>query len=230
MKKKLWIMVFITAAFFVIGLRPAVLKGEGLEKAPMDYQNIFKSMFPKEHFSSTDWKSVQNSNGEIYYIEEIIYDKFTGSGKEEFLVVVKRPEEQLAHAQGFYNAYLAVFEKNNQRIVSTTQLFAADEGYIGVFRGQDKAFVFFAGSITYQGWTTWAGGLYSINETSWDEVWPRDADFWENRAVKIAEDKIVLYKRLTSNPKGSLIPESKFVKDKELLWDKSIEEFVEKGQ
>jgi len=48
-------------------------------------------------------------SGETYTIEQVTYGRFLGDDPQ-MLVLVRRPPEELAHAQGFYNAYLAVFD------------------------------------------------------------------------------------------------------------------------
>jgi hypothetical protein len=195
-------------------------------KRALSYDNVFKQMFPDAKFSPKDANSVATATGETYFIEQVTYGQFVGKGPE-FLVVVRRPREELAHAQGFYNAWLGVFDAQKQKLLSPVKNFAADEGSINLFKGRTRTHIFFAGSTTFQGFTGWSGGLFKATGDRWVETWPKDPKFWEGRAIEVGQDRLILYKvEVLPGEEVGTIPEYKLTIEEQLLWDPEKETFV----
>jgi hypothetical protein len=197
-----------------------------VDKQTLSYRNVFGQMFPDIEFSPKDANSVVSETGETYYIEQIIYGRFVGRGPE-FLAVVRRPPDELAHAQGFYNAYVGVFDAQEQTLLSPVNLFAADEGFINLFQGRTRTYVFFSGRVTFQGWTSWTGALFRATADRWTETWPRDARFWDNRAVQVGQDRLILYDvEVIPGEEVGAAPGYRFSISEQLFWNPVRETFV----
>lgn len=183
-------------------------------------------MFPDQKFSRQGGNSVVSGKGERYYIECIVFGNFT-SKQTEFLIIVRRPVEVISHAEGFYSAYVGVFDATTHKLLTPVKHFTGDEGSTGLFKGKEHTYLFFAGNVTFQGWTDWNGGLYRITRNEWKLVWPSEENFWENKAIQIGQDRVVIYKRkITDTENSGIIPPYTFVIEQELLWDSQKEEFA----
>ncbi|WP_366923654.1 hypothetical protein MFMK1_000564 [Metallumcola ferriviriculae] len=189
------------------------------------FDTVFSQMFPDMIYRVADGNSIVNNNEENYYLERVYWGDFTGRGKE-FLVVVKRPKSELAHAAGFYNAYAAVFNGANSDILTSVQQFTADEGDIRIFHGDKQDYLFFSGNVTFQGWSEWNGGLFKAAAAGWEKIWPTEEGFWENQAIQAGGDRLIIYRRETK-PSQGVIPQSRFVYDRELFWHPDEEKFRE---
>ena len=204
---------------------PAKSSGTNSEQG-ISFKNVFKQMFPDAQFTLKDANKMVTKTGETYYIEQVTYGQLIGE-RPEFLVVVRRPQKELAHAQGFYNAYLGVFDAQNQKLISPVKLFASDEGSINLFQGQTGTHVFFAGSTTFQGFTGWSGGLFKATSDRWEEKWPKDPRFWDDKAVQVGQDRLIIYKvELVQGGEPGTAPEYKYTIQEQLFWDPEKEMFV----
>lgn len=189
------------------------------------------SMFPGQSFVKQGDNFIAKE-GHSYFIENKIPGSFVNKGNNEVLVVVRIPADELSHAEGFYNAYMAVFDNSNCKIVSGVKLFSVDEGSYHIFDSQGISYLFFAGNKTYQGWTNWYGGLWQAGP-DWLMKWPKDMenqeyyDFWENRAVEITDDGIRLLERkvIPSGNEGPVIPNYTWEYSQKLFWDKESGSF-----
>ncbi|KUO66390.1 MAG: hypothetical protein APF84_18370 [Gracilibacter sp. BRH_c7a] len=143
----------------------------------------------------------------------------------ENLVIIEI-NEGLSHAEGFYQAYLAVFDGSGRYFVSSIKNFSADEGEITLFSGKEKTYIFFAGNSTFNGWTSWTGGLWEAGK-EWSQKWPEDNDFWEHQAVQIEEDGLTVLSRKIFPQSDQLIPDYEWEFAFRLLWDPNTESFFE---
>lgn len=190
------------------------------------FRNVFKQMFPNVQFTLKEANKMVTKTGETYYIEQVTYGQFIGE-RPEFLVIVRRPPKELAHAQGFYNAWLGVFDAQNQNLISPVKLFTGDEGSINLFRGRTGTHVFFAGSTTFQGFTGWSGALYKATNDRWEEKWPKDPRFWDNKAVQVGQDRLIIYRiELVQGGEVGGAPEYRYRIQEELFWDPERETFA----
>jgi len=203
-----------------------------IHNTTIDNMKLISTMFPEQKFIKQG-KYYSAGERENYFIESIIPGSFVNEGNDELLVVVQRPSDELSHAEGFYNVYMAVFDNSSGKMVSDVKLFsAADEGSYHIFDSQAISYIFFAGSSTYQGWSNWYGGLWQAGP-KWIMKWPEDMekqeyrDFWENRAVEIGTDgiKILQRKVLPLKGKGQVMPDYIWEYSETLLWDKQSGSF-----
>lgn len=216
--------------FFIVVLLSSW--GTGIQHTEAESSNfsyLFEQIFPGEELTYLSNNKVSLKVNDYYskkyYIEKIIFGNFIEK-TDGFLVIIRRHKGELSHAEGFYNAYLAVFDNNNKKITPTKR-FRADEGDIRVYKGKTKDYIFFAGSTTYQGWTGWSGGLYEFADGEWQQVWPNDEEFWEHRSVSLGLDRIIINKREILGDTLGVIPKYKFVYDYELFWDADKSRFAE---
>jgi hypothetical protein len=188
-------------------------------------------MFPEQKFTKQG-KYYNAGERKNYYIESIIPGSFVNKDGDELLVVVRRPSDELSHAEGFYNAYMAVFDNSSSKIISEVKLFNVDDGKYRILDGQGISYIFFAGSTTYQGWSNWYGGLWQAG-SKWTMKWPKGAedkeyyDYWENRAVDMDTDvtKILERKVLPLKNQGQTIPDYTWEYSESLVWDAQNENF-----
>lgn len=106
----------LSLALLVVSL--GLLAGCGNKAKPKATPDgMLSQMFPDLIFSVTGggWR---DQNQRTFIIEQAISGSFTGKGAEELLLVVSRPREEMAQAEGFYSAFLAVFDKKGQRMLS----------------------------------------------------------------------------------------------------------------
>lgn len=196
------------------------------QKAPAiagECETIFAQMFPEFDFTHYEGNYARTAAGETFFIERITFGEFIA--EQQMMVLVRRPADELAHAQGFYNAYLAVFNVHDGKMVTPVLHCVADEGAMQIFSGQRHNYLFFAGSTTYQGWSSWEGALYRITATAWEKVWPEASD-WENRAVQIGQDRLLVYRMELLPRENTLIPDCRYVLDMELVWNAADECFI----
>lgn len=183
--------------FILIALSASCIKITEIEN---EDKLIITSMFPRKEFvlegnMFVDEASIQYETGkQSYYIEKKISGSFVNPNSREYLVIVRRPEKEPTHAEGYYQAYLAVFKESDNRIISGTHLFSADEGYISLFSSKDLDYIFFAGGTTYYGWTTWYGGLWKVG-LEWKKVWPEEGIYWEDLYPKVSNDGLTIFER-----------------------------------
>ncbi len=168
---------------------------------------IMKAMFPEENFEKKGrWYLTKTGGGQSYRIESIIPGTFIDKGRNELLAVVYRPGT--AHAEGFYHLYMAVFDNERGSMLSETAHFFADHGSYKIFQSRDKDYVFFAGSVTYNGLTEWDGGLWEAG-APWKKKWPETDEYWQNKAIEFDQYGLRVRKRklLPKKDDGGVIPD-----------------------
>jgi len=177
----------------IVSLTPAE------EGNKLDYKKIMSLMFPDKEFNQIEEKKFKDKENQTFYIEDIFEGYFINPTEKNLLFIVKRPTEELDHEEGFYNAYLAVFDLKGENILTETFLITADEGKITLYNCKEGTFLLFTGSVTYQGWIDGAVGLYRVKNKKFEKVWPdeKDNDAWADRIADPKEDKIEVYVRKT---------------------------------
>ena len=233
--KILMTLLICTIVFSVYSYMQSKVKAKQINKimhnAIIDNMYLINTMFPEQKFTKQG-KYYNAGERNNYYIESIIPGSFVNKDNDELLVVVIKKSDELSHAEGFYNAYMAVFDNSSGKMISGVKLFCADEGNYRIFDGQGISYIFFAGSTTYQGWSNWYGGLWQAG-FNWTMKWPTDMenqeyyDFWENRAVEISENyiKILQRKVLPLKDKSQVMPDYTWEYAEKLLWDEEIASF-----
>lgn len=233
--KILMTLLICTIEFSIYGYMQSKVKAEQVTKIKhntiIDNMYLISTMFPEQKFIKQG-KYYNAGERNNYYIESIIPGSFVNKDNDELLVVVRRPSDELSHAQGFYNAYMAVFDNSSGKMISEVKLFSADEGTYRIFDSQGISYIFFVGSTTYQGWSNWYGGLWQAG-SNWTMKWPTDKenqeyyDFWQNRAVEIGQDfiRILHRKVLPLKDKSQVMPDYTWEYAEKLLWDKESANF-----
>lgn len=187
----------------------------------IDIDKIMYTMFPNENFEKKGkWYLTKSGGGQSYCIESIIPGSFINKERNELLVAVYRPG--VAHAEGLYHLYMAVFDNENGELLSEVMHFFADEGKYRLFESQGKAYVFFAGSVTYQGWTEWDGGLWEAGST-WKKKWPEVNEYWKDKAIEFDQHGLKVLKRelLPKKNNSGAIPDYLWEYAYSLYWDES---------
>lgn len=172
---------------------------------------IITAMFPGKDFSIednfyvydadasnyTNGKNEDNYYGdskESYYIENIIKGSFVNPDGKEYLVIVRRAEDEPTHAEGYYQVYLAVFNEPDNRILGETLFLAADRGDIRILSSKNLDFVFFTGETTYQGWETWQCGVWKAG-LEWKKVWPENESYWNDLYPQVNDKGLDIFER-----------------------------------
>lgn len=202
-------------------------KSKTQKEEPLDYKRMLDQMFPqvsfvetKEKYFESDLKNCSIGAPCTFYVEEITEGYFIEPNKKDLMLVVRRPREELAHAQGFYNAFVAIFDSKTKKILTETKALGADAGDIELYQCIEGTFIFFSGSVTYQGWSTFDVGLYQNKDKIFQKVWPEksEIDKWENLWVVSKPNKVEVYERIVEkadfNP-----PPYKMVYSYDLNWD-----------
>ncbi len=139
------------------------------------------------------------------------------------MLVVRRPSEELAHVGGLYNAFITIFDSKTKKILTKTESLVADAGSIELYQCNKGTFIFFSGSVTYQGWSTFSAELYQVKDKIFQKVWPEEKlelDKGDNLWVVPKPNKVEVYKRvITESKTNSIIPEYEMVYDYDLNWD-----------
>lgn len=193
-----------------------------LQENQLSEDKVLALMFPDRNFVQES-KGFRDSEGKLYIIRDIIEGSFIKEGRKEQLAIIEITEG-LSHAEGFYQAYLAVFDENAKQFLSSIKNFSADEGQITIYSGNDKSYILFAGNSTFNGWTSWAGGLWEAGE-NWSLRWPQDIEFWEHHSVEVEIDGLRVYERIIYPQEGQLIPEYEWKYSYYLLWDSETANF-----
>lgn len=204
---------------------------------------LLQMMFPNYEFEQTDngikthncdnyldfgvapdngGKSVQKSELPYhYFIDRIEKGTFIKGMGEKSLLIARR--DGLAHADGLYHAYIAVFDESQMKLLSPVKHFFADEGNLSLFKGEETSYVLFTGSVTYQGRTDFSGGLWRF-EKEWKQVWPEEEDFWYNNSVLVDDDSIIVLKpKKVTDPHSSI--DFKWEFSHKLIWNEQKEAF-----
>jgi hypothetical protein len=194
-------------------------------------KSIVDQMFPGSTYSiqngMIDFSEPIAANYQTLYLEQIRFGRFV-ENKNEYVAILRAPENVTVHAGGFYYTICAVFDAETNKIKSQNKDFTADEGEISILKGRNRDFVLLLGSTTYQGYTTPLGGIYDASKGYWEQTWPDDNDFWNERYAVFGNNRLILYKKIfeqvnyeTSGPLYHFEPE------KELIWDSREETFRE---
>lgn len=182
-----------------------------------DYRNMLSQMFPGQAFSQAG-ERFKDRDQRTFVIERVVAGSFTAKGARELLLVVTRPSEELSHAEGFYNAHAAVFDEAGRRVISGVLHLTADEGRISLFQGRGISYLFYAGSVTYNGWTEWEGGLFQAGD-KWVQVWPEEPGYWKDKAIEIQDTELVISERKLTPDSGKVMPDYKYVFSHKLRWN-----------
>ena len=186
-------------------------------------EKVLALMFPDRSFVRES-NGYRDAEGKLYIIRDIVEGSFILEGRQEKLVVIE-VAEGLSHAEGFYQAYLAVFDQKGKEFLSSIKNFSADEGEIAFYKGKNKTYILFAGNSTFNGWTGWAGGLWGAGK-DWNLRWPQDANFWEHNAVEVQKDGLKVLKRIIYPKEDQLIPEYEWEYSHWLAWDSDTANFI----
>ena len=192
----------------------------GPESAPTarpDYRNMLTQMFPGQAFSGAG-ERFKDRDRRTFAIERVVPGSFTAKGARELLLVVTRPSEELSHAEGFYNAHAAVFDETGRRLISGVLHLTADEGRISLFQGRGISYLFYAGSVTYNGWTEWEGGLFQAGD-NWVQVWPGEPGYWKDKAIEIQDNELLISERKVIPDSRKVMPEYQYVFSYKLRWN-----------
>lgn len=227
-------IVLVSCAANTLDNAQPVQSGAAAEAAPViDGMKLVSAMFPEESFRKQG-KTYNAGERNNYYIESIIPGSFVNKGKDELMVVVRRPRGELAHAAGFYNAYMAVFDNMSGELVSEVKLFAADEGEYKLFDSEGVSYISFIGNVTYQGWTNYSGGLWQADR-KWALKWPAAEenkeyyDFWEKRAAEFGHEGIINIfdrKTLPKKNENQTMPDYTWEHSYRIIWDEVSGSFV----
>lgn len=200
--------------------------------SPIDLtKDIVDQIFPGSEYKIEDgmiyFSSQIEANYQTLYLEQMRFGKFVDSN-DEYLAVLRAPEEVTVHAGGFYYAVAAVFDGKTNKIKGPIQHFINDEGEISVLDGKQHDYILYLGSTTYQGWTEAQGMLYDLSGGQWEKAWPIKDDMWKDRYGVFGNNRLVLYKRvIEQHNQESAIPPNHFELDTELIWDSNAETFRE---
>jgi hypothetical protein len=188
-----------------------------------DYTKPMNAMFPHKSLTKQG-KVYQAGNMESYYIESIIPGPFINKDSDEMLFIVKRTTGEASHSE--QGVYMTVFDSSCENMISALKFFRADEYKYRIYDGAELSYIFFAGSVSYTGWTNWYAGLWQPGKT-WSLKWPESSEngkyynFWEDRAVDLLSDSIIILKRkiLPGQYKSQAFPEYTWEFSNKLLWD-----------
>jgi len=173
------------------------------EEVELNYKNMLGQIFPEKEFSEVKEKYFKDRENRTYYVEEVLEGSFINLDEKNILLIVRRPMDELVHVEGFYQAFLTVFDIEGKEILTETMALAGDEGKIALYNCKEGTFVFFTGSRTYQGWMEGGVSLYKIKDRKFEEIWPEDEDkeIWVlNRIIEPKEDRLVVYEREKIEP------------------------------
>jgi hypothetical protein len=204
---------------------------------------LLQMMFPKYEFEQTDdgiktynydsnldFVEAPENGGESvkkselpyhYFVDRIEKGTFIKGMGEKSLLIARR--DGVAHADGFYHAYIAVFDESQMKLLSPVKHFFADEGKVSLFKGKDTSHVLFTGSVTYQGRTSFSGGLWRFDK-EWKQVWPENEDFWNDNSILVGDDSISILKpKRVTDPNSSIYVKWEF--SHKLIWNVQKEAF-----
>ncbi len=212
------------------GCTPGVAKPQSLGRDELAAK-IAGQMYPGSTYSvkeGTIYFATQiDANYQTMYLEQIVYGKFI-ENHNEYLAVLRAPEEVLVHAGGFYYAVAAVFDAQTNTMKSQLQTFKADEGELSIAEGKDRDYIIFMGSDIFQGWMMPVGGVYDARKGYWEKIWPAKDSFWNDRYGVFGNNRLVLYKRVEEpHSYETTLPPAHFEPEQELIWDRGISGFRE---
>ncbi len=185
------------------------------DNVPTDIE-ILSLMFPEKDFTQES-KGFRDEEGKLHMVKGMIEGSFVVENNSENLVIIEI-NEGLSHAEGFYQAYLAVLDESGRNFISPIKNFSSDEGEIALYRGKERTYVLFAGNTTFNGWTSWTGGLWEVGE-EWSQKWPEDNGFWEHQAVEINTNGLKVFERKINNTTDQLIPDYEWEYAYRLKWN-----------
>lgn len=193
-------------------------------------KSIVDQIFPGSKYTIENGRINFTSQVDVYktlYLEQLSFGKFIDSS-DEYLAILRAPDDVTVHAGGFYFSIGAVFDSKTNKIKSPVQRFVNDEGEISILKGKDHDYIFYLGSTMYQGWAEAQGMLYDLGSGQWEKAWPLQSDFWKDKSGVFGNNRLVLYKRVIEpHNQEAAIPPNHFELDSELIWDQNAETFRE---
>lgn len=233
MKKRITGMLILSMLIISIlqgGCTAEVGKPQSLSRDELA-EKLAGQIYPGSTYSVKDgsiyFATQIDANYQTLYLEQIVYGKFI-ENHNEYLAVLRAPQEVLLHAGGFYYAVAAVFDAQTNIMKSQLQTFKADEGELSIAEGKDRDYIIFMGSQTYQGWMMPLGGVYDAGKGYWEKIWPAKDSFWNDQYGVFGNNRLVLYQRVEEpHTYETTLPPSHFEPEGELIWDPNIAAFRE---
>lgn len=192
-------------------------------------KSIVDQIFPDSKYTIKDGRinfdSQIQANYQTLYLEQVRFGKFIDNN-DEYLAVLRAPDDVTVHAGGLYYAVGAIFDGKTNAMKSPVHHFINDEGEISILNGKNQNYILFIGSTTYQGWREAQGMLYDLSKGQWEKAWPIQGDFWKDRYGVFGNNRLALYKRVIEpHNQESAVPPNHYELDTELIWDQNADTF-----
>lgn len=106
-----------------------------------------------------------NSYSEDFLVKEISPWCVTDSLDTKYCVILQHIKGTIAHCGGLDHAYLAIFDKNKNKISNTLHIIG-DRGEYKIYKGQYKDYILFITMSGGQGYEEWKNKLCSIDSNN----------------------------------------------------------------
>ncbi|MGE5557364.1 MAG: hypothetical protein ACM3WV_01990 [Bacillota bacterium] len=199
--------------------------GQGRPKesfSPEEIVVMLDKMLPGQDFRFFEG-SYLDKEGRIFEVENILAGSYVDKGKKELLLVARRPLRQLTHEEGFYQAYLAVFNETGRRLKSGVLVLTADEGNLVFYEGSGLSFPFFYGSTVSSGIAHYQPSAWKAG-VQWSLLWP-DNPNKDFPPMDITPQGLMVYKK----GEGPFVPLPTGAKRQyayKLRWDREKTTFI----
>jgi hypothetical protein len=227
----LFVVILLVIGLFIANFVP--VSRVTTQDVTMNTEQLTKSivdqMFPGSKYTidngMINFSTPIAANYQTLVLEQIRFGRFV-EDKNEYLAILRAPDNVTVHAGGFYYRIGAVFDAETNKRKSQNKDFTADEGEISILKGNRKDYVLFLGSTTYQGYISPTGGAFDASDGVWVQTWPESNDYWEHRYAVFGNDRLILYKKVIDPVEyETTIPPFHFEPEKELIWDSQTEMF-----
>jgi hypothetical protein len=158
---------------------------------------------------------VYNNSPDNITVGNIYEGDFTGSGKPELLVIFKLLK--MPHAGGLDCSVAAVYDRSTLGII-TQKTFQYDECHFNILKDDEqKSYLLFTGSTTYQGYSQYTLGLWKPGKT-WTDLYQPVQPYDSNKMFDLRENGSIWVSRpVFEDPESH---ETTWLHEYNLVWNK----------
>jgi hypothetical protein len=160
---------------------------------PVEFEQISDELMQQIDRDQDDYLSAMKDKNisELLTFHSITHGSFTESGSSELLVLFK--VKDVPHAGGLDRTIAAVYDADTY-LLKSQKTFMADHVSIQLLTGENqRKYILYIGSVTYQGYTTYSIELFEIEKDGWHSKAVSSETFTENEAFAFTNDTLQVF-------------------------------------
>lgn len=160
---------------------------------PVEFEKISEDLMVQIDRIQDDYLSAMNDKkiSELLTFYSITHGSFTENDSSELLVLFK--VKDVPHAGGLDRTIAAVYDADTY-LLKSQKTFMADHVSIQLLTGENqRKYILYIGSVTYQGYTTYSIELFEIEKDGWHSKAVSSETFTENEAFAFTNDTLQVF-------------------------------------